>query len=71
MVPSPPPQPRSAAQPLAPEDRARFLQDVAAELEKLRSDLGPGLIARVTRDAQKRHFDPPSFTGGSFAKHGR
>jgi hypothetical protein len=51
----------SAARPLAPQDRDRFLRDVAGELEKYRSDIGPGLTARICRDAQRRHFNPPSF----------
>jgi hypothetical protein len=52
----------SAAAPLPPQDRSRFLIDVAAELEKHRSDLGPGLITRVVRELQRKHFAPPTFT---------
>ena len=57
------------AQPLAPEDRSKFLEAVAEELGKFR-DLGPGLVGRVAREAQKRYFAPPSFQGDR-SKYGR
>ena len=53
----------SAARPLQPHERDQFLRDVAAELERYRSDIGPGLVARVAREAQRKVFDPPSFSG--------
>ena len=53
----------SAAQPLQPHEREKFLRDVASELEKLRSDLGPGLVSRIAREAQRQYFSPPIFTG--------
>jgi hypothetical protein len=46
------------AQPLAPSARAAFLIDVAAELKRYQ-EVGPGLVGRICRDAQRRHFDPP------------
>ena len=49
------------AQPLQPHERARFLQDVAAELDRYRSDIGPGMVSRVAAEAQRRHFDPAQF----------
>jgi hypothetical protein len=60
----------SAAQPLAPQDRSRFLQDVAAELGRYQ-EVGPGIVSRVTREAQRRYLSPPTFTGHrGIAKHG-
>ena len=55
-----------SAKPLQPQHRAAFLRDVADELQKY-LQIGKGLIGRVIRDVQRRHFDPPSFTG----VHGR
>jgi len=52
----------AAAVPLKPQDRDALLRDVAAELEKY-SELGPGLIGRIVREQQRRHFDPPQLTG--------
>jgi hypothetical protein len=45
----------------APLDRQRrdaFLQEVAAELRRY-PETGPGLVGRVCREAQRKHFDPP------------
>ena len=52
-----------AAQPLAPRDRAEFLREATAELEKYEL-LGPGLVARVVAKLQRQHLNPPSFRHG-------
>jgi hypothetical protein len=57
------------AQPLAPEDRSKFLEAVAVELAKYR-ELGPGVVSRTCRELQKRHFAPPVFQGDR-SKHSR
>jgi hypothetical protein len=46
------------AQPLPPSSRAGFLIDVASELKR-HTETGPGLIGRICRDLQRRHFHPP------------
>jgi hypothetical protein len=46
------------AAPLPPSSRAAFLIDVAAELKR-HAETGPGLVSRVCRDLQRRHFHPP------------
>jgi hypothetical protein len=51
-----------AARPLRPQDRDAFLIDVTARLA-LHSQLGPGLVARICREQQRRHFDPPDLKG--------
>ena len=61
---------QDCARPLPPEDRAKFVEAVAGELEKYR-ELGPGLVSRVSRELQRQHFNPPSFRGDGFAKYGR
>ena len=59
-----------AARPIDPRDRSEFLRDVAAALEKY-EEIGPGIVGRVVREMQRRHFDPPEFHGngggGKFA----
>jgi hypothetical protein len=52
----------AAAAPLRPADRELFLFDVMTELEK-RGELGPGIVARVCREQQRRFFDPPQLVG--------
>jgi hypothetical protein len=51
---------QDCSRPLAPQDRAKFVEAVAGELEKYR-ELDPGLVSRVSRELQRQHFDPPSF----------
>ena len=58
MVPSPPPQPQSAAQPRRDGDREKFLIDVAAALEPYRDGLGVGIVSRIAADAQRKHREP-------------
>jgi hypothetical protein len=52
----------SACQPLRPSDRSAFLQSVAAELAKYPM-VGPGIIARVCAQTQRKFFDPPNLNG--------
>lgn len=47
-----------AARPLKPKDRELFLFDVINALEKY-VEIGPGIVARVCREQQRKHFDPP------------
>ena len=46
-----------AARPLPPASHAAFLTEVGAALADL-GDLGDGVIHRVIRDVQRRHWDP-------------
>ena len=46
------------AAPLAPSARAAFLIDVASELKR-HAETGPGIVSRICRDVQRRHFSPP------------
>jgi hypothetical protein len=48
----------AAAQPLAPHLRDAFLQDVAAALAGC-TEIGPGTVNRVCREAQRKYYDPP------------
>ena len=52
----------SAARPIPPRDRDQFLRDCAAGLAKYEV-LGPGIVARVVRDIQRQHLNPPSMRG--------
>lgn len=52
---------QDCARPLAPQDRAKFVEAVAGELEKYREQLGLGLVGRICRELQHQHFRPPSF----------
>jgi hypothetical protein len=56
----------SAARPLQPQARSAFLVDVASELAKQR-ELGPGIVGRVVREVQRKHFDAPNL--GSVSKY--
>jgi hypothetical protein len=47
---------------LHPRDRGEFLQDVARELKKY-GEIGPGLVAKVTRAIVRRHLS----NGGNVA----
>ena len=60
----------TAAAPLPPQDRDKFLRDVAAELAK-HPEIGAGLVARVAAEAQRRYFAPPTFHANAVGKHGR
>ena len=51
-----------AADPIAPQDRSRFLIDVGAGLAGL-TLRGPGIVNCVVAAVQKRHRNPPNFTG--------
>ena len=48
-----------AARPLPPANYAAFLEEVSAALAEL-GDLGDGVVHRVVRDVQRRHWDPPA-----------
>ena len=48
----------AAAGPLDRQRRDLFLQEVAAELRRFLKP-APGLVGRVCREIQRRHFDPP------------
>jgi hypothetical protein len=48
----------AAAGPLSPRARDVFLQEVAVELRRYQ-EIGPGLVGRIVREVQRRHFDPP------------
>jgi hypothetical protein len=47
-----------ASRPLAPRDRAKFVEAVAVELSRF-PEIGPGIVGRVVRDLQKQHLSPP------------
>src|SRR6266511_1923563 len=53
----------AAAAPLAPQDRDPFVRAVGQALQECR-DPGDGDVARVIRQLQRRHFDPPDLTDG-------
>ena len=57
----------AAAQPLAIEQRAAFLQQVAAGLASS-PEIGPGVVHRVIRDVQKALFDPPDLRQGRISR---
>jgi hypothetical protein len=46
-----------AAEPLAPADRGRFLEQVAAALQD--REIGDGLVGRVVAEMQRKFWDPP------------
>jgi hypothetical protein len=48
----------AAAAPLDRRVRPAYLQDVASELAKCKT-IGDGTVARVCREMQRKHFDPP------------
>jgi hypothetical protein len=56
-----------AAQPLAPHVRDDFLRHVAEQLSAC-AEIGPGVVARACRTAQKQFFDPP-LQGSDYAKY--
>ena len=50
-----------AAIPITPDRRNSFLVEVANELSR-HSEIGVGLISRVCKDVQRRHFDYPDLS---------
>jgi hypothetical protein len=52
-----------AAQPLTPNERAAFLEDLASVLRES-PHLGDGQLYRTIREVQRRHYDPPLTAGG-------
>ena len=50
-----------AAAPLAPGERAAFLDEVAAALAEY-AEFGDGAVYRVCREVQRQHWDPPQFS---------
>jgi len=50
-----------AARPLRPHDRDAFLQDVADQLSTC-AVIGPGIVAKACRAAQRKFFDPPELS---------
>jgi hypothetical protein len=50
----------AAASPLDPDQRARFLELVAANLAG--REIGDGLVARVCAECQARFFTPPDLS---------
>jgi len=57
-----------AARPLAPHRRDSFLVEVANKLGGYK-ELGVGIVARVCKDLQRRHFDAPDLSHGDYSKH--
>ena len=53
---------QDCARPLAPQDRAKFVEAVAGELEKYREQLGLGLVSRVSPRAPAPAFPPAEFS---------
>jgi len=53
----------AACRPIEPYRRDAFMSEVANVLGGYQ-ELGVGLVARVCRDVQRRHFDPPDLGGG-------
>jgi hypothetical protein len=47
-----------AAAPLNPAERVAFLEDLASTLRQA-SHLGDGVVYRMVREVQRRHFNPP------------
>ena len=52
-----------AAAPLTPDQRLAFLEDLASSLRQASRPLGDGLVYRMVREVQRRHFDPPAIDG--------
>jgi hypothetical protein len=57
-----------AARPLEPHARDAFLQHVADQLSTC-VEIGPGVVARVCREAQRQFFDPPDLGNGAAPKY--
>jgi hypothetical protein len=60
---------RRLAEPIDPQRRPLFLQEVAAELEAKRQagEIGEGVVHRVARTLQRKFFDPPQSPNASKA----
>jgi len=58
----------AACRPLAPNRRDSFMTEVANALAGYQ-ELGPGLVSRVCRETQKRHFDAPDLGHGEYSKY--
>ena len=58
----------AACRPLAPHQRNAFMTDVANALAG-HQELGPGVVSRVCRDVQRRHFDAPDLGHGDHSKY--
>jgi hypothetical protein len=58
----------AAARPLAHDVRDAFLREVADALAGC-TEVGPGTVARVCREVQRRHFDPPDLGNGASPKY--
>jgi hypothetical protein len=54
----------AAARPLAVRDRDPFLKEVAERLAAM-PERGDGAVYRVTREVQRKHFDPPLNDAGT------
>jgi len=54
----------TAAKPLAPQLRAQFLRDCAAELARY-PEVGPGVIHRVVGKLQQQHLNAPRKSKGN------
>jgi hypothetical protein len=54
-----------AAWPLAPHDRAPFLEAVAAKLSERPELLGDGHVARICIEMQRRFWTPPNGEDGA------
>jgi hypothetical protein len=61
----------TAAKPLQAHQRAAFLEEIATELAKHGGVVGPGLVSRLAREIQRRHFDPPIFESSAKAATAR
>jgi len=57
-----------AARPLAHDARDAFLLHVAQQLSMC-TEVGPGVVSRVCREAQKKFFDPPDLGNGAAPKY--
>jgi hypothetical protein len=57
----------AAAHPLPPDRRSAFLEEVALALSRA-SVIGDGITHRIIMEAQRRFFDPPSFSSDSGGK---
>jgi hypothetical protein len=52
---------RTLAEPLEPRQRQKFVELVQAELAT-QTDIGPGIIFRISRACQKQVWDPPNLS---------
>jgi hypothetical protein len=54
----------AAARPIRPHARDAFLQHVADQLSTC-PEIGPGIVAKACREAQRKFFDPPELSHDS------